>query len=84
MLKMLKPQVTLYISFPIGDADQVLFNAHRIFRPESILDWPSESRLKLQSFSFVDDGGLPHRDVAVSVVPAWTQYNCGIYTFRKH
>jgi hypothetical protein len=84
LVKMLKPQGTLYISFPIGVADQVHFNAHRIFKPDSILNWQPEATLELLSFSFVDDGGCLHKEVALSAVPAGTQYGCGIYTFKKH
>ncbi|WNO03727.1 DUF268 domain-containing protein [Rhodoferax mekongensis] len=84
LLKMLKPMGTLYISFPIGDEDQVQFNAHRIFKPDSILNWQSEFRLELLSFSFVDDAGSLHKEVPINAVPAGTQYGCGIYTFRKH
>lgn len=83
LLKMLKPGGTLYISFPIGTADQVHFNAHRIFKPDSILSWQQETHLELLNFSYVDDAGKLHKEVGIDSVPVNTQYGCGIYTFRK-
>lgn len=83
LLKMLKPGGTLYISFPIGPADQVHFNAHRVFRPDSILGWQSDTPIELQTFSFVDDAGNLHKEVPLTAVPADIQYGCGIYTFKK-
>ena len=41
LLKMLKNNGTLYISFPIGRSDAVHFNAHRIFHPKTILNFKS-------------------------------------------
>lgn len=84
LLKMLKPGGTLYISFPICDADEVHFNAHRIFRPDSVLSWQSDCKVELLSFSFVDDAGVLHKEVPLASVPAGTRYGCGIYTLRKH
>ena len=83
ILKMLKPDGILYISFPIAHVDQVLFNAHRLFKPESILAWQSEVEIELLSFSFVDDAGDLHKEVPVNTVPSDIQYGCGIYTFRR-
>ena len=83
LLKMLKPQGTLYISFPIGDRDQVQFNAHRIFKPDSILNWQTDFRVELLSFSFVDDSGVLYKEMPFSAVPPGMRYGCGIYTFRK-
>lgn len=83
LLKMLKSGGTLYISFPIAQADQVHFNAHRVFRPNSILGWQSEIPIELLSFSFVDDDGHLHKNVSLMDVPQTTQYGCGIYAFKK-
>lgn len=83
LLTMLKPGGTLYISFPIAHADQVHFNAHRVFKPDSILGWCPDVPIELLSFSFVDDAGRLHKEVALSDVPDATRYGCGIYTFRK-
>lgn len=84
LVKMLKPGGTLYISFPIGSADLVFYNAHRIFRADSILNWPSASACELVSFSYVDDFGALHREVAIDTVHRDINYGCGIYTFKKN
>ena len=83
LLKMLKPGGTLYISFPISHSDQIHFNAHRVFKPDSVLGWQNETALELMSFSYVDDGGKLHKEVGMDSVPANIQYGCGIYTFKK-
>lgn len=83
LLKMLKPGGILYISFPIGKADQICFNAHRIFKPSSILKWQDKTSLELLNFSFVDDAGNLHKKVGINSVPDTVEYGCGIYTFRK-
>ena len=36
LIYMLKEKGILYLSFPIGSSDQVIFNAHRIFHPQSV------------------------------------------------
>lgn len=83
LLKMLKPNGILYISFPIGEHSQVQFNAHRVFEPSEILNWQNKYKIKLQSFSFIDDKGDLHRDKLISDIPLNIQYGCGVYTFKK-
>lgn len=82
--KMLEPGGVLYISFPIGRQDQVHFNAHRVFHPLSIFDWPSgESKMELERFDFVDDFGDLHTDYPIFDEVPLTNFGCGIYTLRK-
>jgi hypothetical protein len=78
-----KPGGTLYISFPIGDAPGVHFNAHRVFHPREILTWPGSDRLELIRFDFVDDGGKLQTDFPLLQALPSANYGCGIYTFRK-
>jgi SAM-dependent methyltransferase len=80
--RMLKPGGKLYLSFPIGTSDQVLFNAHRIFHPKSVLDW-APAELVLERFDYVDDLGDLFLNVAVEDLSVEMQYGCGIYTFKK-
>lgn len=83
ILRMLKPGGTLYISFPIGLENEIHFNAHRVFHPKDILNWPTGgTQIALQRFDFVDDAGQLHKDVDVHT-PINANYGCGIYTFRK-
>jgi hypothetical protein len=83
LLKMLAADGTLYISFPIGSVDKVVFNAHRVFAPKSILGWQSEVAIAVVQFSYVDDAGNLHREVEMDAVPASLQYGCGIYSIVK-
>ena len=74
----------LYISFPIGQADEVHFNAHRVFHVSSIFDHPSiQQHMTLRRFDYVDDTGDLHLDTAVTEVEKDITYGCGIYTFEK-
>jgi SAM-dependent methyltransferase len=84
IIRMLKPGGTLYISFPIGAANEVHFNAHRVFHPRDIFGWAVDRDcLKLNRFDFVDDRGSLHKDVNVRAVDLDVAYGCGIYTFEK-
>jgi hypothetical protein len=84
LIRMLKKNGILYISFPIGNADQVHFNAHRVFHPKSIFDFaPVNKNLRLLRFDFVDDKGRLNINASVSDAVDKTEYGCGIYTFQK-
>ncbi len=84
LVRMLKSNGHLYISFPIGKVDQVFFNAHRVFHPESILEFESvKKNLELVRFDYVDDAGDLHLDSLISDTVGKLKYGCGIYTFCK-
>lgn len=85
LVRMLKNDGHLYISFPIGKSDQVFFNAHRVFHPQSILEFDAiKKNLNLVRFDYVDDAGDLHLDCQVSDVVGKVKYGCGIYTFHKN
>lgn len=74
----------LYISFPISDMDKVYFNAHRLFKVDTIFNYPSiKENMDLVRFDYVDDNDNLHKDVNIQSVPKKIKYGCGIYTFRK-
>jgi hypothetical protein len=84
LLKMLKPQGTLYISFPIANSSRVDFNAHRVFGCADILEWAeAPNRIALKRFDYIDDAGTFHADVSIHSTLPKQQYGCGIYTFTK-
>jgi len=84
IVRMLKPGGTLYMSFPIAMANEVHFNAHRVFHPRDIFGWATDPQcLALERFDFVDDDGALHREVDVRAVELDVKYGCGIYTFCK-
>lgn len=83
LIKMLKPDGKMYISFPIGQP-RVEFNAHRVFGPGDILSWHGSERLELVNFDFVDDLGRVHiRSTIDQAMRANLNYGCGIYTFKR-
>jgi hypothetical protein len=77
--RVLRPGGRLYFSVPVG-RERVDFNAHRVFAVPTILR--AFSRLKLVSFSLVDDAGRLHADVNPAVIPE-TEYGCGLFEFTK-
>lgn len=84
ILRMLEPNGTLYISFPIGKRTAVHFNAHRVFHPQDIFTWSnSDNKLELIRFDYVDDEGNLHQDVDLESRELDVGYGCGIYTFKK-
>jgi hypothetical protein len=84
ILRMLKPDGTLFISFPIGEKDEVHFNAHRVFHPKAIFTWAEDKNsLKLERFDYVDDAGDLHQNVNIETTTLDVGLGCGIYTFRK-
>jgi hypothetical protein len=84
ILKMVKPNGTLYISFPIGRQNEVHFNAHRVFHPTDILKWANDKEsIHLERFDFVDDAGDLHQNIDLQKDKVDVAYGCGIYTFTK-
>lgn len=84
LINLVKKGGRFYISFPIGQDDEVHFNAHRVFHPRSILSIPSVSKnMRLVRFDFVDDNGDLHLDASTDDAVGKTRFGCGIYTFEK-
>ena len=82
LIKMLKPGGTFYVSFPIGSANEVHFNAHRVFHPKDIFTW-APNQLTLERFDYVDDLGDLHKNIDLLKFDPVVTYGCGIYTFKK-
>lgn len=84
MWKMLKTEGILYISFPIGSSNQVLFNAHRIFHHLDIFNWSNDrDSIELLRFDYVDDNGRLHQNIDLNAMSNNLNYGCGIYTLKK-
>ena len=74
----------LYISFPIGKVDEVHFNAHRIFKVDTIFKHPSIKKfMRLVRFDYVDDNGELHLNINIDDIKEDLSFGCGIYTFEK-
>lgn len=85
ILKMLKSNGTLYISFPIGRKNEIHFNAHRVFHPNDIFNWAyDKNSLSLERFDYVDDAGDLHQNFNLSQGEIDVSYGCGIYSFIKN
>lgn len=84
LLRMLKINGTLFISFPIGHQNEVHFNAHRVFHYKDIFKWANViDSVKLERFDYVDDTGNLHKNIDINNVEISVEYGCGIYTFKK-
>lgn len=80
LLNMLRTKGTMYVSFPISQNPQVVFNMHRVFDPLDIFTWSKDITLK--RFDYVDDHGQLTINANIHKLP-FMQYGCGIYTFTK-
>jgi hypothetical protein len=83
LLRMIEPNGTLYISFPIGPRNEVHFNGHRVFHPLDILNWPGSSGLQLKRFDFVDRLGALHQNIDLRGNLPSLDRGCGIYSFAR-
>ena len=84
IIRLVKPNGKLYISFPIGNNNEVHFNAHRVFKPTDILEWgPTKESLSLERFDYIDDDGKLITNAQPSSVENTIKFGCGMYVFRK-
>lgn len=74
----------LYISFPIGKNNEIHFNAHRVFKVDTILEHPDiKEKMRLLRFDYVDDNGDLNTNENIHEINKDLDYGCGIYTFIK-
>jgi len=84
IIKMLKKNGKLYISFPIGKKNAVHFNYERVFDYKDIFNWhDNKNDLVLERFDVVNDNGELLEDVDINNFKLCLNYGCGIYTFKK-
>lgn len=80
--RVLQPKGDLLFVVPIGRVARIQFNAHRIYRPEQIVAYFKEHRLRLVEFSYI-----PERDSDVLLNPDFEtikdNYGCGCFWFKK-
>jgi SAM-dependent methyltransferase len=85
LYRILKPNGILYLSFPIG-TQRIEFNAHRVFAIKTVMEW-AKGRFELIGFSYVDDEGDLHENVALDATAFSSNfhlhYGCGIFEFGK-
>jgi hypothetical protein len=85
MAALLKPGGTFYLSTPVG-RERVVFNAHRVFDPRTIVRLAEASGLALQRLTLVQPSGcIDAADPTASELAriARATYHLGIFTFVK-
>ena len=84
--KILKPGGTFYFSVPMG-VQRIEFNAHRIFGMPYLIKWVSKD-YSIESFSYIDDNGALHENVALEedkIVSSFgCNHGCAIFELKKH
>lgn len=79
LARVLAPAGFLYFSVPVG-RERLLFNAHRIFAPGTIVS--ALDGLELLSFSAVSDDGVLLEDIEPAAASTF-EYGCGLFEFTK-
>jgi SAM-dependent methyltransferase len=78
--RVLAPGGRLVFSTPVG-RERVVFDAHRIFDPETVLEM--FSTLQLLGFSLIDDRGVRVTEDAGFDAARACDYGCGLFIFEK-
>lgn len=78
--RVLKKGGTLFLSVPIGKNNKLCFNAHRVFKPATIVK--ACKGLKLEEFSYIKDMKL-YIDKSVYEYNEESDYLCGLFVFTK-
>jgi hypothetical protein len=85
--RLVVPGGRLYLSVPVG-RPAVEFNAHRIFRPQYIIDEAGRNDLRLREFACVDDEGNlsdifdnPNEQTIQAFDSL--DYGCGLFLFER-
>lgn len=81
--RVLKPDGHLYFGVPIGPENKLIFNAHRIFHPMTVIE--KMEGLKLVDFAYIKELAVHHVEVnrieeEISCIP---EYSCGLFEFSK-
>lgn len=81
--RLVAPAGILYMGVPISAANEVQFNANRLFHPADILTWTQEIQdFDLIRFDYIDDNGQLQLDTSIDNCSV-RRDGCGIYTFKR-
>lgn len=80
LVRVLQPGGKLLIGTPIG-IESLYFDAHRVFFVETVIQM--FSKLKLVSFSFIDDEGKRIIDNPDTTYANNCKFGCGLFVFTK-
>lgn len=81
--RVLKRGGYLYISVPIGEKSHIVFNAHRVFAPQSIIS--ELSSMKLVDFAFIENYNIYEIEDFKTIEEHMSgkEYLCGCFVFQK-
>ena len=81
--RVIRPGGVLYLSLPIGNEDKIVFNAHRIFSPSTIIGL--FDCMDLEELTVVDPVGCGMNKIDKRSISSWNykDYSCGIFIFQK-
>jgi len=79
LARVVAPGGRLYLSTPVG-RERVCFNAHRVFRPDTVVRMLAP--LRLERFALVDDAGT-FRENAETGEARDLEYGCGMFVFAR-
>ncbi len=92
MVSKVQPGGHLYLSVPVGREEKLMFNAHRIFSPLSIIRETADA-MEVACFALVHAGETsewrfaPTDDVQAQLtseaLPRLGDYDCGMFVLRK-
>lgn len=72
-----------YLGLPVGNRDVLHFNAHRVFKPTTIIE--SLPNLKIVSFAYIHEYRIRELDInnIASIDKQMGNYDCGLFVFTK-
>ncbi len=85
MQEKIKEGGRLYLSVPVGPEDKLIFNAHRIFKPSTIVE--ALDRMDLISFRYIHDMKVYESKLPDGLDEGVKEFDCGLFIFckeRKH
>ncbi len=85
-IRVLKPGGRLYLGVPIGPTNKLVFNAHRIFDPRTIIE-KFEEGMNLIDFAVIKENLLKIQNIPIAdiegIVHTIPEYSCGLFEFVK-
>lgn len=81
LVRVVKPGGNIYISVPIGPEDKLVFNAHRIFRVDTILD--SFEGTELMEAKIISGSNAYEENLLEKDWDKIADFSCGLFVFKK-
>lgn len=82
MQRILRKKGHLYIGVPVGPEDKCVFNAHRIFKIETILKLFDQCRLA--DIAIVEPDGVSAHSIQKEEYSYVKEFSCGLFEFEKN